>query len=345
MKIEALRILPPFAIARLGSGAPLDSYRIEVDEDAPLDWRTIVPTTTFEIDPTTGAISREFIPDEIEFTEDVNGVVKIRKVAPFLELWAVTDDDQLVPVTIDLLTANGATPSDLAWDVDVGNRKVERRTGDAGDAVTASVTGISDHVEHRLQGTSPNFVAGDDDRLRRGALHPTDRGPPADPVPLHARRRADLRQHQHRAEREGAPRLGAGQHHSRPACVRQHEGSGQGELVPLVDPRRPRWRRGPLVERQVPQRDVPAVAVRDRAAGPAVAQRQRRSQPRVSRRRLRRNRRGQPDAERPHADCGVARSPPGRRRSCPTRCSCAAWRTISNRPSRARASPPPSRRR
>ena len=161
MKIEALRILPPFAIARLGSGIPLDSYRIEVDEDGPLDWRTIVPTTTFEINPTTGAISREFVPDEIEFTEIVNGVVKIRKVAPFLELWAVTDDDQLVPVTIDLLTANGATPSDLAWDVDVGNRKVERRTGDAGDAVTASVTGISDHIEHRLQGTSPNFVAGD----------------------------------------------------------------------------------------------------------------------------------------------------------------------------------------
>jgi len=86
MKIESLRILPPFAIARLGSGAPLDSYLIEVDDKAPLDWRTIVPTTTFQIDPSTGAVSREFIPNEIEFTENVNGVVKIRKVAPFLEL-------------------------------------------------------------------------------------------------------------------------------------------------------------------------------------------------------------------------------------------------------------------
>jgi hypothetical protein len=160
MKIESLRILPPFAIARLGSGAPLDSYLVEVDDKAPLDWRTIVPTTTFQIDPSTGAVSREFIPDEIEFTETVNGVVKIRKVAPFLELWAVTDDDQLVPVTIDLLTQNGAAPSDLVWDVAVGNRKVERRTGDPGDAVTAAVTGISDHAEHRLRGTAPNFVAG-----------------------------------------------------------------------------------------------------------------------------------------------------------------------------------------
>jgi hypothetical protein len=160
MKIESLRILPPFAIARLGSGAPIDSYLVEVDDTAPLDWRTIVPTTTFQIDPSTGAVSREFIPAKIEFTENVNGVVKIRKVAPFLELWAVTDDDQLVPVTLDLLTQNGATPSDLSWDVAVGNRKVERRTGDPGDAVTAAVTGISDHAEHRLRGTAPNFVAG-----------------------------------------------------------------------------------------------------------------------------------------------------------------------------------------
>ncbi len=110
VKIEALRILPPFAIGRLGSGAPIDSYLIEVDDTAPLDWRTIVPTTTFVIDPSTGAITGDFVPNEIEFTEDVNGVVKIRKVAPFLELWAVTDDDQLVPVTIDLLTAERCNP-------------------------------------------------------------------------------------------------------------------------------------------------------------------------------------------------------------------------------------------
>ena len=159
MKIEALRILPPFAIGRLGGGAPLDSYRIEVDADAPLDWRTIVPTKTFEVDPTS-AISREFVPAKIDFTEQVKGETEIRKVAPFLELWAVTDDDQLVPVTIALLAENGAKPSDLVWDVSVGNRKVERRTGDPSDAVTASATGITDHASHALLGTSPNFVAG-----------------------------------------------------------------------------------------------------------------------------------------------------------------------------------------
>jgi hypothetical protein len=51
--IKELRILPPFAIGRLGSGAPIDSYLIKVDDTAPLDWRTIVPTTTFVIDPST----------------------------------------------------------------------------------------------------------------------------------------------------------------------------------------------------------------------------------------------------------------------------------------------------
>ena len=160
MRIESLRILPPLAIGRLGAGEPLDSYRISVDERAPLDWRTIDPAPTFAVDPASGAITKQFTPTDIRFTDTVNGRVKVRKVAPFLELWAVTDDDQLVPVTIDVLKRNGATPSSLMWKVEVANRKVERRTGEPDDAVTAAVAGISDHNEHRLAGTSPNFVAG-----------------------------------------------------------------------------------------------------------------------------------------------------------------------------------------
>jgi hypothetical protein len=294
MRIESLRILPPFAIARLGSGAPLDSYRIEVDDKAPLDWRTIVPTTTLQIDPSTGAVSREFIPNEIEFTENVNGVVKIRKVAPFLELWAVTDDDQLVPVTIDLLTQNGATPSDLSWDVAVGNRKVERRTGDPGDAVTAAATGISDHAEHRLRGTASNFVAGagiDFGAVRY--IRPTTAHPqirfrftPADGE-IYATTSIE--------QNDKALRDWENAHFKTGQRVYDST-KGKGELVPVVDPRR-RWCREPVVDRHVPQRDIPAVAVRDRAAGTVVAQWQRRSEPRVPRRRLRRNRRRQPRAE------------------------------------------------
>src|SRR5690349_11572411 len=102
MRIESLRILPPLAIARLGAGAPVDSYTVTVDEQAPLDWRRIDPAPTFVVDPTTGEITGTFEPDEIRFTEVVNGEARVRKVAPFLELWAVTDDDRLVRVTTDL---------------------------------------------------------------------------------------------------------------------------------------------------------------------------------------------------------------------------------------------------
>ena len=43
-RIEALRILPPFAIGRLGSAEePLDNYAIEVGDDAVLGYRRIVP--------------------------------------------------------------------------------------------------------------------------------------------------------------------------------------------------------------------------------------------------------------------------------------------------------------
>ena len=41
----------------------------------------------------------------------VNG--KIRPVAPFLEVFAVTDDGELEPLTVDLLNANGFSVKDV----------------------------------------------------------------------------------------------------------------------------------------------------------------------------------------------------------------------------------------
>lgn len=162
--ITALRILPPFAIARVGSGAPLDSYRVEVDEERPLDFRTIVPDTTFVVDERTGAITSSFVPDDITFRDDAgDGTFRIRKVAPFLELWAVVESpagEQLVPVTLSLLDQHGWAPEDLRWTVEVANRKVQRRTGRDADAVTAHVSEISDHGSHLLIGTSASFVPG-----------------------------------------------------------------------------------------------------------------------------------------------------------------------------------------
>ena len=51
MSIPELRILPPFAIGRLGSAdRPLDNYTVEDDPENPLGFRRIVGAPTFEID-------------------------------------------------------------------------------------------------------------------------------------------------------------------------------------------------------------------------------------------------------------------------------------------------------
>ena len=55
----------------------------------------------------------------------------MRPVAPFLELWALTDGGQLEPLTVDAAGAGPARRSaDLRWRVEVANLKVFRRTGD-----------------------------------------------------------------------------------------------------------------------------------------------------------------------------------------------------------------------
>ena len=103
--IRELRILPPLAIARFGAAAtPMDNYDATVDPDRPLGYRHLRPAETFEVDPATGEIARPSCPNRVIFTE--NGLV--RPVAPFLELWALTDDDQLEPLTADLLAEDQA---------------------------------------------------------------------------------------------------------------------------------------------------------------------------------------------------------------------------------------------
>lgn len=154
--IEELRILPPLAIARFGSApAPMDNYDAVVDPEQPLGYRELRPAETFEIDDATGEIARTFVPDGVSFTQD--GLV--RPVAPFLELWALTDAGQLEPLTIELLRAEGATPADVRWRVEVANRKAERRTRDPLDRIEATVD-VADHERHPLDGTCEHFWPG-----------------------------------------------------------------------------------------------------------------------------------------------------------------------------------------
>ncbi|NJL07876.1 MAG: hypothetical protein HC900_06140, partial [Methylacidiphilales bacterium] len=143
MSIQALRILPPIAIARLGSAAdPLVAYEIASDPEHPLDICRIRGAKTLVVDRNSGEILDAFVPEVVSFkeacTEDGEPGERIRPVAPFLEVWARLADDRWVPLTLDLLAENGLTPADLSWQATVANRKVARRTADENDQVTAA---------------------------------------------------------------------------------------------------------------------------------------------------------------------------------------------------------------
>ena len=156
MSIRELRILPPLAIGRLGSASePLDNYTLADDATETLGFRRIQGDTTLIVDPKTGEISGTHVPESMSFKEDG----RFRPVAPFLEVFAVTGDDELVPLTTELLKENGFSVDDLSWRVKVANRKVVRRTGDKKDLVAADSGWFSDHDAKTLEGHCPNFVS------------------------------------------------------------------------------------------------------------------------------------------------------------------------------------------
>ena len=67
MTIKQLRILPPFAIGRLGSARePMDNYSFDLDIDpdneTPLGYRQIKPQPTLVVDEKSGEIAGEHTP-------------------------------------------------------------------------------------------------------------------------------------------------------------------------------------------------------------------------------------------------------------------------------------------
>ena len=159
MAIVELRILPPLAIGRLGSSeVPLEAFDLEVSDDEPVGYRRIVPRPTFRVDPATGELSSD-TPASIRFKEEDG---RVRPLAPFLEVFAVTDTTpgELQPLTLDLLASEGLDLGAIAWSVEVGNIKVFRRTGKADDRAVACVEGIRDHTPKPLLAECPNFFSG-----------------------------------------------------------------------------------------------------------------------------------------------------------------------------------------
>lgn len=165
MKILALRILPPIAIGRLGeSDKPMAAYDLTLSKAKPLDFRKIVPEQSFQVHPSTGEITA-YNPERVEFKdaenlEDKTG--KAHPVAPFLEVFAVTDEkpDRLVPLTVDLLKKAGHELEDISWDVQVGNIKIFRRTNDENDKMYAVIDGIRSHELKPLLAKCGNFIKG-----------------------------------------------------------------------------------------------------------------------------------------------------------------------------------------
>lgn len=152
--LAEIRILPPLAIARLGSAAePVNNYDLEVSADQPFGFRAIVEAPTLVVDEATGAIAaREYRP--VTFKD---GDGRIRPVAPFLELWGRSghgEDDWRHLTMHDL---KGAM---IRWRVTLGNLKVFRHTGDVRDQVLATTGWFSRHARMALEGRADNFLAG-----------------------------------------------------------------------------------------------------------------------------------------------------------------------------------------
>lgn len=158
--IAELRLLPPLAIGRLGSAdEPLVAYDLVVSPDDPLDYRRIVPATTFEVDVASGKIVRSYVPDSVNFKDAQH---RIFPVAPFIEVFAILDGqpDDLVPVTLGLLAAEGLSLEAVTWEVQVANNKAYRRTGDVDDKIAASAVLSDDYGRTALEGTGPNLLPG-----------------------------------------------------------------------------------------------------------------------------------------------------------------------------------------
>ncbi|MGA8939714.1 MAG: hypothetical protein WB439_11165 [Acidobacteriaceae bacterium] len=160
--IRGLRILPPFAIGRLGSAdEPLDNYTTVDDPKHPLNFRSIKAKESLRVDEATGVVHKRR-PSAIAFKTGS----KIRPVAPFLEVWAIMIDangeETLEPLTPKLLASQRLGFKEITWRARVANRKVVRRTGDENDLVAADTGWFNDCKQPQvLRGRSKHFVSRD----------------------------------------------------------------------------------------------------------------------------------------------------------------------------------------
>lgn len=120
---------PSAVIARLGGSlTPLDAFDWGPGDPHTVAETRIRPAWTLDVRPDASVSPR--LPRRLILRDGP----LLRPVAPFLELWALTGDGdspadlEAVPVTMELLAANGATTADLRFTFEAMNRKAERRS-------------------------------------------------------------------------------------------------------------------------------------------------------------------------------------------------------------------------
>ncbi|KYG06247.1 hypothetical protein BE21_35955 [Sorangium cellulosum] len=148
--------LPPLAIARVGgSETPLECFTWATDQDIDGGNSTaIVPAVTLDVSAD-GSL-RPYMPSVIRFRDGR----ALRPVAPFFELWATVSGEagtEEVPLTLELLESQGASPADIHYTATAANRKAQRRTGKASCAFIAQMdVGGTDHARRDLLAYSPH---------------------------------------------------------------------------------------------------------------------------------------------------------------------------------------------
>jgi hypothetical protein len=128
-RLQALFFEPPLGIARLGAGAePVDAFDWGSADPHAIAETRIVPAWTLKVQGD-GSVEPS-LPQEIVFRDGD----KLRPVAPFFELWALTGDSadptqwRPRPLTTARLEANALALGDIELRVTARNSKAARRT-------------------------------------------------------------------------------------------------------------------------------------------------------------------------------------------------------------------------
>lgn len=164
-QIIELRIFPPIAVARFGSAdTPLEAYSVTIDEKDALDFRTIVPEPSYMVNAD-GTISVAPALDEIQFKVLKDDKLVIKPVAPFLEVFVRTKEDEahFIPLTLEVLEDCGLQLSDLNFRLTLENHKIFRRTEKANDKIYVQLDSSElehKHAKHALDAHCVNFTKG-----------------------------------------------------------------------------------------------------------------------------------------------------------------------------------------